>query len=552
MGMQGQNVTDVTISVVVNTCDRRDALRTLLYSLNHQSYPKFEVIVVVGPTQDDSEDMVRAEFGDRVHLASCPHFNLSCSRNVGLAHAAGDVVAFIDDDSVASRHWLGQLAEAYRDAGVSGAGGRTYNVNPGAASLQFLCGIVSVLAEQIDVKGRHDERPRTHAPERWWFPRFHGTNMSYRRQALLSINGFDERFEYLFDDADIAVRLGRAGCRLEHLEEAVVYHFPGTGRNRGKHPYDLNWYCWLRSTVYFALKNGSSTVGRRKSLTAALRIISWFFSQLTVLNRKGKLPKELYKSGRRMLWKGSIEGLFQGLFSRRRIPSTIEPVARLFTPFKRESSPRCPSMPSAFFETREEVLPLDFEPLCIALLVGKTNDIEAESDPHAPRQLASGLAAEGHEVHLIGPGDAHRISFQDGVFIHEIAAPPRSQYRGLAVRGNRGLASWLDFSHAAFEEISSLVINNGLQIVDATPHEYAGLVTAVCKILPVVTRRRPDGPLAKARRGDGPTPAQHAGLPSELDRRTHVLSPPPETCQQLAEAYRGILQERKTDDAGTK
>ncbi len=318
------------ITVVVNTCDRQDALRTLLYSLNHQSYSNFEVVVVIGPTHDDSVNMVRTEFGEQVHVARCHHFNLSCSRNVGLAHAAGDVVAFIDDDAVAGRHWLRQLADSYREHGVSGAGGRTYNVNPGAASLQFLCGRVSVLAEQADVKGRSDDRPRTGAPERWWFPRFHGTNMSYRRSALLSVNGFDERFEYLFDDADIAVRLGRAGHELRHIEEAAVYHFPGTGRNRGKHPYDLNWYCWLRSTVYFALKNGSRTIGRRKSLTAALRVISWFFAQLSVLDVKGKLPPELYRSGRRMLFKGSIEGLFQGLFCRRRIPARIDPVGRQF------------------------------------------------------------------------------------------------------------------------------------------------------------------------------------------------------------------------------
>ena len=61
---------------------------------------------MIGPTHDDSVNMVRTEFGEQVHVARCHHFNLSCSRNVGLAHAAGDVVAFIDDDAVTGRRWL--------------------------------------------------------------------------------------------------------------------------------------------------------------------------------------------------------------------------------------------------------------------------------------------------------------------------------------------------------------------------------------------------------------------------------------------------------------
>ena len=123
------------ISVIVNTCDRREALRTLLYSLNRQTYPDFEVVVVVGPTKDDSVEMLADEFGDRLVVARCPHFNLSSSRNVGLGHAAGDVVAFIDDDAVPCFTWLAQLADAYKDPTVAGAGGRTYNILPGSASV---------------------------------------------------------------------------------------------------------------------------------------------------------------------------------------------------------------------------------------------------------------------------------------------------------------------------------------------------------------------------------------------------------------------------------
>jgi GT2 family glycosyltransferase len=241
------------ISVVVNTCNRREELRTLLGALNRQTFDRFEVLAVVGPSTDGTLDMLADEYPGRVRAIPCSEFNLSVSRNLGLRESAGDVVAFIDDDSVPSTTWLEQLAAAYEDDSVAGAGGRTYLVRDGHDRLQFLRGIFSVVAEQMDVRWGDAAPPPSRTPRDLWFPRFHGTNMSYRRSALAAIGGFDERFEYLYDDGDIGVRMGLAGFRLRQLDDAVVYHLGATTGNRGRHQYDLNWYSWSRSQNYFAL-----------------------------------------------------------------------------------------------------------------------------------------------------------------------------------------------------------------------------------------------------------------------------------------------------------
>ena len=81
----------VTFSVVVNTTDRAKSLQTLLLALEQQSYPHFEVIVVVGPTRDDTMALL-ARYERRVQVIRCPKRNLSQSRNIGLMAAVGDVV----------------------------------------------------------------------------------------------------------------------------------------------------------------------------------------------------------------------------------------------------------------------------------------------------------------------------------------------------------------------------------------------------------------------------------------------------------------------------
>jgi glycosyltransferase involved in cell wall biosynthesis len=493
--IEGRNPADLgfpdrlpTFSVVVNTCDRSNELRTLLRSLEHQDYPAFEVVVVLGPTRDDSLEMMDREFGNRIQLVRCPAFNLSVSRNLGLAHAAGDIVAFIDDDAAPCRTWLSQLAGAYANPEIAGAGGRTHIVNPDQGQLQFLKGLITVLAEQHDVIGEGDERQPFVAPERLVFPRFHGTNMSYRRRALLDINGFDENFEYLFDDADIGVRLGLAGYRLVQLEEAVVYHAPTSGRNRGKHPYDLNWFSWLRSVVYFALKNGGPTVGKRTSLSHALRIISTFFTQVDQAVDAGHMPSELRPKARKMLRRGAVAGLVRGLLLKRKIPSRIVTVDREFRPFLAPESTRMPASPPIPVLGEERATPLKNQPMRLCLLSVGYPPADTHGVSRSTHTLARGLSELGHEVHVVTSGRRLHVTCSDGVFIHEVDGEENPRYGDLATRGYRNLSHWLNHGHAVCEVVEGLRRNDGIQLVDSPLWGLEGFATAVKGKLPMAVR----------------------------------------------------------------
>jgi hypothetical protein len=241
-----------------------------------------------------------------------------------------------------------------------------------------------------------------------------------------------------------------------------------------------------------------------------------------------------------MLWRGAAEGLMQGVSGRRRIPNTIEPVDRAFAPFKRDHSPRIPAMPSGLFETTERVRPLAAEPLRLALLEGAQNGGGAPSELRA---VARELARLGHEVHLVAPGERPAVTFDDGYYRHEIRPTPRSQYRAVAMRGRPEIAARLDGSHAAFDELSALVANDGVQLVDVAAGTLAGLVTAVSGLLPVVCRR----PAANDGRAPSTPPVEGSSrlereLATALEQRSAVVVDRPLSAQQLVELYHTVLE----------
>jgi glycosyltransferase involved in cell wall biosynthesis len=86
----------IPVSVVVVSRDRPDALYRCVLGLSQLQYNPFEVIVVA-----DAKGLARLDcFDDKIKTVLFEEANISVARNLGVAHAAGEVIAYIDDDAV--------------------------------------------------------------------------------------------------------------------------------------------------------------------------------------------------------------------------------------------------------------------------------------------------------------------------------------------------------------------------------------------------------------------------------------------------------------------
>ena len=212
-----------------------------------------------------------AAYADRVRVLRCPTANLSRSRNIGLLAARGDIAAYIDDDAVPCRTWLAQLAQLFANPRLDATGGIVYSVHPNAQIIQQRIGVVSSLAEQIDVRTSwlQDLVPPSDAAQ--WTARPMGVNMAFRRQALLDIGGFDEFYIYISEEADVALRLAQAGKIVHPVREAAMYHVPASSRNRTiASDVGRFWRLATRAQTYYAIKNGPPSGDPWRTIAHAL------------------------------------------------------------------------------------------------------------------------------------------------------------------------------------------------------------------------------------------------------------------------------------------
>jgi GT2 family glycosyltransferase len=315
-------------TIVVCTLDRATYLRRLLAWFGALDHPAFEVVVVAGPSRDETPDVLR-EVAGRVKVVSNPVANLSRSRNLGIAAAAGDVVAFIDDDALPiASDWLrGLVAVLDGDARLGGVGGPVL-IGDGDA-WEFEGRLVSPYAEMRTPF----EAAASGTGGDGWFPSVQGNNCAFRRAALLAIGGFDEAFTWHFDETDVCARLARRGYPIAYAPRGIVRHYRASSHSR-RSPHDLDWATMAHADVYFALKTADAAAPRRLARALRLAPTKYPFRLISQSYWDGH-----YGAGRRTVYlarwlRGVAAGVWTGLVRPRRTSLARDVVPPPFLPFR--------------------------------------------------------------------------------------------------------------------------------------------------------------------------------------------------------------------------
>jgi hypothetical protein len=386
---------------VICTDGRRDSLKVTLESLRFLNYRNFEVCVVCGPTEDGTRELV-SRWSDPLKSDRNNARNLSISRNLGIRLAAGDIVAFLDDDAIPEPEWLDQIVAAYADDTIGGVGGFVFDHT--GMDFQWRFGTTDRLADADLTWSR--PVPEYNFPFSYNYPHLLGANSTFRRSALIEVGGFDEEFDYFLDETDLICRVVDAGWAIRQLDNAFVHHKSLASNIRSEARVLRSWYSVLKNKLYFGL------VHRRGYHSAQDVLKHW---QAFVQAQRDSCAwavsaGHLLEADRQRFEEEADRALCVG-FQRGE-----DGTQRLMSADLSKAPP--PGFLSYFRQTP----------------TGKSRTYCLLTREYGPgpvggvalyvQELAEGLAELGHQVHVItNVGDASRVDFENGVWVHRLIAP---------------------------------------------------------------------------------------------------------------------------------
>lgn len=452
-------------SIVINTLNRGASLNATLNSFKWLRYDgDFEVIVVNGPSTDNSEDVI-ASWGGHIRSARCPVANLSVSRNIGICLARGELIAFIDDDAIPEPEWLQQLAAAYDDPQVGGAGGFVFD-HTGYDFQATYCvvdrfGTADAFAP--------DPMPYLSYPNSLRFPHLLGANSSFRTTALLGIGGFDEEYEYFLDETDVCARIVDAGYLIAQLPNAFVHHKYAPSNIRGNNRVARFRYPIIKNKIYYMLKHARQFHPMDRVLQEQAAFVEDQRKEMQWALNAGLVSAEDVETFNKDVERAIVDGMRRGLEGPR--PGAMIDDAKR----------------NQWLGQFAEFTPMQDIDECTLVLVSKSFPPEQSGGIATfTRDLAEAYAARGNIVHVIAQSsDINRVDFEQGVWVHRVVPqhvdrPPEIVEAGLP----QEIWNWSASARAETERIAT---HRDIDVVEAPIWDCEGIAYLVDRRWPLVT-----------------------------------------------------------------
>lgn len=212
-----------TVAVLIVNYNGGEMLLKCLSHVRRQTCTSFRVIVVDNASSDGSLEVAERAFPEVTFIRAGYNSGFAVGNNLGIAAAQEcEWIACLNPDAFPEPLWLenllkasvqypqfkffGSLLLAAEDPTILDGTEDIYHVSGAAWRKNFREPRSKAGHELIEIFG-----PCAAAS-------------LYRRDILMEVNGFDERFFCYFEDVDLAFRLRLQGHRCAYVPDAIVHH----------------------------------------------------------------------------------------------------------------------------------------------------------------------------------------------------------------------------------------------------------------------------------------------------------------------------------------
>ena len=213
------------LSIVISayTAERLDDIYELLNSIKEQTYLHTETLFIVERSKELMEKIYSYGVGNNIPnlkvLFNDGESGLSAARNVGIKHANGDIIAFVDDDVLLYPDWAEKMVKAYKDDTIIGVTGPAFPLWEDKSMAWFpkeFYWIISCTA--------WDAEDRVKEVRNAW-----GMNMSFKREAFEKAGVFSNQFGFhkgpMAEDNEFSLRIKeKTGKKIMYVPDVKLWH----------------------------------------------------------------------------------------------------------------------------------------------------------------------------------------------------------------------------------------------------------------------------------------------------------------------------------------
>ncbi len=219
------------VSILIPTRDQAKSLDDCLRSIFEKTtYPNFEVLLIDNGTSDPAALRVFLQYPVTV-LPFPGHFNYSRANNLGVAHASGEYLVLLNNDTeVITPDWLDELLYYVTMPDVGAVSPLLLYPNRSVQHAGVVLGMRGT-ADHImrgfpaDSDGYFGSLSCAHEVSA-----VTAACMALRRETYVLLGGLREEFRTIYQDVDFCLRLRARGMRILYTPRASLYHHESGSR----------------------------------------------------------------------------------------------------------------------------------------------------------------------------------------------------------------------------------------------------------------------------------------------------------------------------------
>ncbi len=289
------------VTVLILAYNNQKDVVSCLKSIQQIAYSNYDIVLVDNASKDDTVDAVAKDFPFVKIIRNSKNVGRTAGYNVGIKHCRGDMIFFLDQDTIVDKYLLTELVSASISDPLIGAVGPVifYFDHPNRVWSAGTC--VNLLTGKT--KFLNQDQRKTNDLTSIREVQQHPTAILVKKEVIDIIGGYDDSLFMVYCDSDFCMKIWKSGykivlapkAKLWHKETLPVDHCSLLGMTSPKRAFLI-----ARNRIIF-MKTYAGTLNFISFMGLFLPVYVLYYTANMIAEKRHNLLK--------FYWKGTLMGL---------------------------------------------------------------------------------------------------------------------------------------------------------------------------------------------------------------------------------------------------